>query len=233
MTFWKSRIVSIYSFQEAESIRFRSPERLIKFINFGDQASETIENPRVFLGYQMSSADSVITKTSLDQDSGNQFCEVATIYEPICVTSASHGSNDNNPNKNTKIRKNQIPHKHIQSDQIKNKNDEDSHVLTKDIPCGMSASNLDLQIHPERMTNWIPLLEMAKTNISKLIDDHIVAIKNKAHLLESRQDDWLDKYRSLQAQKAAERRVCIQNVRDEINTKLENVNHLLDRLEKI
>lgn len=104
-----------------------------------------------------------------------------------------------------------------------------SEVSTKDVECNTS----DLQVLPECITNWIPVLQSAKSDFIHLIDDHIGAIRENANRIQSQHDEWILKLRMSQAKKIIKRKACIRRIRNELNNKTKNLNNLLDQLERI
>lgn len=81
--------------------------------------------------------------------------------------------------------------------------------------------------------NWIPLLELAKNDFIKLIDDHINTIRGKAEQAQSKQYEWLHALKMSQNCKAIARKSCVRRIREEFTTKMSTFENLLDQLERI
>ncbi|XP_055303266.1 uncharacterized protein LOC129568947 [Sitodiplosis mosellana] len=83
------------------------------------------------------------------------------------------------------------------------------------------------------VVNCIPALELAKSNIVTLIDDHIALLRDKAQSIQMQHDERIKQMKLLNVRKAVERRHYIQRIRDEFATTMNRFNQLLDDLEKI
>ncbi|XP_031631842.1 uncharacterized protein LOC116346079 [Contarinia nasturtii] len=94
---------------------------------------------------------------------------------------------------------------------------------------GCSSSNVSIELNhnPEQVLN---LMEMAKKNIVKLIDDQIQLIKYKPQA--PKQCKQLKKLEMLQAIKTVERQDCIRRIREELTFKMDNLNKLLCELDE-
>lgn len=77
------------------------------------------------------------------------------------------------------------------------------------------------------------MLELAKTDFIKLIDNHISAVREKAEQSQAKQYEWLVSLQMAQTQKIIERKSCIRRIRDEFTMKMNTVQNLLDQLERI
>lgn len=95
------------------------------------------------------------------------------------------------------------------------------------------APNINFRGHLECINSWIPALEKTKSNIIRLIDDHIHSLKEGAHVVQSQQDDFMNKLKMAQTEKAIQREACIQRIREELTFRMDNLNNLLDQLEHI
>lgn len=93
-------------------------------------------------------------------------------------------------------------------------------------------SDIDL---PSSLTlsNCITLLEMAKSNIMALIDDHIALFKDKSQSMQIQQHESIKELKLLEVRKTIERRHHIQQIREEITNKMNHFNKLLTELERI
>lgn len=111
--------------------------------------------------------------------------------------------------------------------------------LTKrDVACNTSCTNIGQSRSRENFTsyenvNWIPMLEMAKSDFIKLIDNHINTIREKAEQTQSKQYEWLHALQMSQARKFIARKSCVRRIREEFTTKMSTFHILLDQLEHI
>lgn len=99
--------------------------------------------------------------------------------------------------------------------------------------CNKNAPNHNVRGYIECIDSWIPALEKTKSNIIKLIDDHIHSLKEGANVAQSQQNDFMNKIEIAQTEKAIQREACVKRIRDELTVKMENLNNLLDQLERI
>lgn len=102
-----------------------------------------------------------------------------------------------------------------------------------EMPPKQSIKGDDFRPHSECIASWIPVLESTKSNIVKLIDKHINSLKEEARNVHSQQEDWLDQFRMTQNEKSTERKACIRRIREELTIKMETINDLLDKMERI
>lgn len=77
------------------------------------------------------------------------------------------------------------------------------------------------------------MLEMAKMDFIKLIDNHINAIREKAEQTQAKQYEWLLSLQMAQAHKINARKSCVRRIRDEFAIKMNTFQNLLDQLEQI
>lgn len=102
-----------------------------------------------------------------------------------------------------------------------------------------SASDIKINVpetrpeNSEDITNWVPLLELIKSSVVKVIDEHIELIQNKAVAAQKQQDRRMERIKKNLARKTIERRDCIQRIRTELTDRMDNLKDLLDVLEKI
>lgn len=85
----------------------------------------------------------------------------------------------------------------------------------------------------KNMTDSISLLELIKSSVVKVIDEHIDLVKDKAATMQQQQDRHIERLRKNHARKTTERRNCVQRIRTELNDKINNLNNLLNELEEI
>lgn len=81
--------------------------------------------------------------------------------------------------------------------------------------------------------NCIPLLELIKSSVVKVIDDQIALVRDEADTNQKQLDRRIQRMRKTQARKTAERQDCIQRIRTELKDKMKNLNNLLNKLETI
>ena len=93
-----------------------------------------------------------------------------------------------------------------------------------------SVSEIDYSLE---IVNCVPVLELAKSNIVALIDDHIALIREKGQSIQSQQNERIKQIKLERAQKSIERRNHIQRIRDEFDSTINRFKYLLDDLEKI
>lgn len=79
----------------------------------------------------------------------------------------------------------------------------------------------------------IPLLELIKSSVVKVIDDQIALVRNKTDTEQKQLDRRIQRMKKTQARRTAERQDCIQLIRTELTDKMKNVNNLLNKLETI
>lgn len=104
-------------------------------------------------------------------------------------------------------------------------NESESNKLVSDMAC--CSSSIELKHPPEQVLN---LMEMAKKNIVKLIDDQIQLIKYKPR--QQKQCEQLKQLELTNAIKTVERQDCIQRIRAELTAKMDNLNRLLRELDE-
>lgn len=83
------------------------------------------------------------------------------------------------------------------------------------------------------VVNCISMLELAKSNIVALIDNHIVTLRSKEQLIQKQQNEQINQLKLLVVRNSLKRQNCIQRIREELSTKTDHLNKLLDELMKI
>lgn len=178
-------------------------ERLLNLINYSDYENIMGETYHVL---QATSSIATIIQEDFPLDD-----------EPLLITEVI-SEEKNSPEKEM------LPNKQESQNELKPSNEMNS---------SPTVSQLKSKSQPNDITDWLSLLELTKTNVNKLINDHISLLQQRAVVADMEKEDRIERIKMEQAKKNYQRLDCVRRIRKELIEKMDNLNKLLNELEGI